>query len=518
MSLSCRRTAASPKPRARTFEERCNGEQVDPQAEFRCLLDESCRDRQTLTGLDRRSNGVDVQRQDENRRPAGGTPLRVLFATYSERTHFQAMVPLAWAFAAAGHEVRVASQPALIDEITRSGLTAVPVGSDHTLWRIASRLLTSRFAGVNPTAHARLRGIDLPPYARCDQPIGPEDWGYLRDGYEEVLAGWHRIVNGPMLDDLVAFARQWKPHVVLWEPTTHAGAIAAEAVGAVHGRLLWSLDFFGCTRANFIRLRDRTVEQDGAGVRLDDPMQAWLAADAARHGIAFSERLVSGEFTVDQYPPTLRLETGLDVVGMRYVPYNGPSSVPPWLRERATQRRVCLTLGQMGVERFDEYPVDVSGILSALSDVDAEVIATVAPQVVETFGTVPDNVRIESFVPLAALAPTCSAAVHHGGFGTTNTFVRSGVPQVVIAEQHDAPLLAARIERAGAGRAEHFRTATPESLRDHVTALLDDPRYAIGADKLRAGAAAMPDPPSIAAAVAARVAAQPRRRTAADSS
>lgn len=443
---------------------------------------------------------------DESRRPAGGTPLRVLFATYSERTHFQAMVPLAWAFVAAGHEVRVASQPALTGAVTRSGLTAVPVGSDHALWRIAERLATPRFAALNPAAHARLRGVDLPPYGRCDRTVGPEDWDYLRDGYESVLTGWHRIVNGPMLDDLVAFAREWRPHVVLWEPTTHAGAIAAESVGAVHGRVLWSLDFFGRTRAQFRRLRDDPVERGAPGGRGDDPVQTWLAEDASRHGVGFSERLVSGEFTIDQFPPTLRLETCLDVVEMRYVPYNGPSSVPSWLRGTPGRRRVCLTLGQMGVERFDGYPVDVPGILAALSDMDIDVVATVAPSVAETLGAVPGNVRIESFVPLAALAPTCSAAVHHGGFGTTNTLVHSGVPQVVLAEQHDAPLLAARIERSGAGRAEHFRTVTPESVRDHVAALLDDPRHAAGAEQLRADAAAMPGPPSVVGALAARVA------------
>ena len=48
--------------------------------------------------------------------------MRVLFATYPERTHFLAMVPLAWALRTAGHEVRVASQPTFTDVITRAVL------------------------------------------------------------------------------------------------------------------------------------------------------------------------------------------------------------------------------------------------------------------------------------------------------------------------------------------------------------------------------------------------------------
>ncbi|MFE7135996.1 hypothetical protein ACFVIM_34615, partial [Streptomyces sp. NPDC057638] len=62
--------------------------------------------------------------------------MRVLFVLYAERTHLYIQVPLARALAAAGHEVRVASQPELADETTRAGLTAVPVGRDHGMGRL----------------------------------------------------------------------------------------------------------------------------------------------------------------------------------------------------------------------------------------------------------------------------------------------------------------------------------------------------------------------------------------------
>ncbi|MFE7135993.1 activator-dependent family glycosyltransferase, partial [Streptomyces sp. NPDC057638] len=62
--------------------------------------------------------------------------MRVLFTAYAVRTHFFSMVPLAWAMSAAGHEVRVASQPGLVPDITGAGLTAVPLGRDHQMWRV----------------------------------------------------------------------------------------------------------------------------------------------------------------------------------------------------------------------------------------------------------------------------------------------------------------------------------------------------------------------------------------------
>jgi hypothetical protein len=56
--------------------------------------------------------------------------MRVLFTTWAWRSHLHAVTPFAWACRAAGHEVLVASQPGLVDEIVRTGLPAVGVGRD----------------------------------------------------------------------------------------------------------------------------------------------------------------------------------------------------------------------------------------------------------------------------------------------------------------------------------------------------------------------------------------------------
>jgi UDP:flavonoid glycosyltransferase YjiC (YdhE family) len=54
--------------------------------------------------------------------------MRVLFVVLPHKSHFFCMVPMAWALSAAGHEVRVASQPDITAAITAAGLNAVPVG------------------------------------------------------------------------------------------------------------------------------------------------------------------------------------------------------------------------------------------------------------------------------------------------------------------------------------------------------------------------------------------------------
>ncbi|MFF5115202.1 hypothetical protein ACFY3D_39410, partial [Streptosporangium sp. NPDC000509] len=140
-------------------------------------------------------------------RPA--RPMRVVFVTYAEKTHFLGMVPLAWALRNAGHEVRVASQPELSDVITGAGLTAVPVGKDHML----HRLLT----------HAESLDPDGPaPFDMAENRPEMLTWEYLRRGYhDELVPWWWRVVNDPMIVELTDFCRHWKPDLVIWEPASY---------------------------------------------------------------------------------------------------------------------------------------------------------------------------------------------------------------------------------------------------------------------------------------------------------
>jgi UDP:flavonoid glycosyltransferase YjiC (YdhE family) len=61
--------------------------------------------------------------------------VRVVVASLAEKTNFLSLVPLAWALRAAGHEVRVASQPALEPVVRETGVPFVAVGRDHGFWR-----------------------------------------------------------------------------------------------------------------------------------------------------------------------------------------------------------------------------------------------------------------------------------------------------------------------------------------------------------------------------------------------
>jgi glycosyltransferase (activator-dependent family) len=396
-------------------------------------------------------------------------PVRVLFTTYPESTVFQPMVPLAWALRTAGHEVRVAAQPAFADTITAAGLTAVPVGRERTnTWR--------RLLSLDP-AEAEADRAGLPsPY---DAALRPVDVATMTAGYARMIEHGHKLNNFALVPELVEFARAWRPDLVIWEATTYAGAIAAKACGAAHARFLWSLDVFGVTRERFLALAPDF-----------DPLRDWLGSYGRKYGFEFGEDLVTGEFTLDALPASLRLDAGLDYRSMRYVPYNGPSAVPDWLQRPPERPRIGLTLGTSATEQFAGYTVRVKDTLAELATLDAEVVATVAGDI----GPVPGNVRVVPFVPLDVLAPTCAVVIDHAGPGTFLTVARHGVPQLTVPWTFDEPALAARAADQGGSLTLPGDRATPEAVRAHVRRLLGEPGFRERAAALREEIHALPTP------------------------
>jgi glycosyltransferase (activator-dependent family) len=414
--------------------------------------------------------------------------MRVLVVAYSEKTHFLGMVPMAWALRTAGHDVRVATQPAMVGAVTGAGLTAVPVGADHTMWKVVERLLSKRFAEFNPEFYQAVRSSTLPPFELADVPPDELTWERVADGYAEVVKAY-KMANEPMVDELVSFCRSWQPDLMIWEPMTYAAPIAARACGAAHGRQLWSLDAFGRMRQQFLRLRNEAPAE-----RLVDPLGEWLTELAAKYGVEFAEEMTCGQFTIDHYPDSIRLEGGLHYVPVRYVPYNGPAVVPKWLWEPPRRPRIALTLGVSATERFGGYALGVQEILDALSDLDVEIVATVANEGRQELARIPDNTKVVSFVPLHALVPTCSAVIHHAGFGTINTTILNGIPQTSLPENDDAPLVARRVAERGAGLMIPMNQATGAEVRRQVEQLLGDPAFTEGAARLREEILALPSP------------------------
>lgn len=407
--------------------------------------------------------------------------MRVLFVTIPEKTFFLYQVPLAWALRTAGHEVRVASQPGFARVITQAGLTAVPVGNDIDLNRFP------RWALSPQAREASRAGLPAPYDAAADAALA--NWDRMLRGYDEMVSYAHKPENFPMIASLVEFARSWRPDLVVWEPFSYAGAIAAKACGSAHARLLWSVDVFAVARDRFLRLRRDRPAHDRP-----DPLAEWLGAYGRKYGFEFSEDMVTGQVTIDQLPACLTLPADLDYMRMQYVPYGGPAVVPRWLWEPAARPRVALTMGITATDHFAGYTFRPAEILDALADLDIELVATIAEAEQRKLGRIPRNTRAVPYVPLHALVPTCAAVIHHGGAATLATTALHPVPQLVLGYHFDEPILARNLAAHGAGLELAPEAATGANVRASLQRLLDEPAFRDRAEALRDEFRAQPAP------------------------
>ncbi|MEU0247482.1 activator-dependent family glycosyltransferase [Streptomyces sp. NPDC006235] len=413
--------------------------------------------------------------------------MRVVFATWPATTHLYPIVPLAWALQNAGHEVRVVSYPGLAETTVAAGLTAVSLGRQ-----------------VDLTPAAPLDEAWLDRLARDLDP-GPEQahlWECFRHRMLPVLS-FHYPGRPPaagqraMVDDLVDFARTWQPDLILWDPAFLAAPVAARMSGAAHARLLWGLDYFGWIRAACAELSRRP----GADP-VDDPLTLLTEPMLRRFGIDADDEMFLGQWTLDLMPPGMRLPLTNRTVPVRAIPYQRVGVLPDWLRDPPDRPRACLTLGVTNRERDIASTVPIPEVLDLLADIDLDIVATLDAGQLRAAHRVPDNVRTVDYVPLNQLLPTCSAMVHHGGFGTFAAAAAHRVPQLVTGalSSWDSGISAGTahfVQRRGAGLALDGDAFTLDALRDGLLALVHDPAYARGADELYRDLLATPGPAEV---------------------
>ena len=401
--------------------------------------------------------------------------MRILFVTYAERTQALPMVPLAWAAKCSGHEVMMATQPALVEVLADSGLPVTSVGRDLPLYRLW------RYAEDAGEGDGNTDMVD---------PSVPLTWPEASAGYADLVQWWFRTINEPMIDDLLVLCREWGPDLVVWETVTFAGSLAARACSVPHVRFVWSIDVLATMRERVLASRPDSVA--------DDPLADWLAASAARIGTDHHEELAVGRATITNLPPSLRGadSTVVRYLPLRFVPYAGRAVVPEWLLEPGPGPRVCLTLGTSALERFGRLVVPVAELVRGVARTGAEVIVTLddAERAELAPDEVPPNVRFVGEVPLDLLLKHCDAVVNHAGPGTVATAMAAGLPQLVVPEEFDAPVLARLL--ADTGAAIDLRLAEVDADRVHaaVGALLDDSPQRAAAQLLQQEVAAMPSP------------------------
>jgi UDP:flavonoid glycosyltransferase YjiC (YdhE family) len=167
---------------------------------------------------------------------------------------------------------------------------------------------------------------------------------------------------------------------------------------------------------------------------------------------------------------------GLRCVGP--LPANTTSDFTPpswWSDLNGTRPVVLVTQGTMA---NDELGKLVAPTLAALAHRDVLVVATAGGADLSRLpGEIPDNARVEQFLPFDKILPEVDVYVTNGGYGGVNQALSHGIPLVVAGATEDKPEVAARVEWSGVGINLGTGEPTVEQVRDAVERVLADPSY-----------------------------------------
>jgi UDP:flavonoid glycosyltransferase YjiC (YdhE family) len=76
----------------------------------------------------------------------------------------------------------------------------------------------------------------------------------------------------------------------------------------------------------------------------------------------------------------------------------------------------------------------------------------------------PDHVKLVGHINYTTILPTCRAAVHHGGAGTTAASLRAGLPTLILWDVADQFIWATQVKRLKVGSAKRVSNITRKSL------------------------------------------------------
>ena len=371
--------------------------------------------------------------------------MKIVFSTRPAYGHVYPLLPLAAAARGAGHHVSFATTGQFLTRLDRLGYRTHDVGV--SIEDARQQLLASLSADEMPRTDG----------GRPDLEMGSRL-------FFDVIAPRTATDLAPVLADL-------RPDLVVYEQYDVGAAVVAHAAGIA-----------AVCHALSPRFPEDVLRLMG-GDRLD---RLWGA-----HGGAGSTFDVStGDAYVDIFPTALQQPSFLADparVRLRPVPFAEPDAIlPPWIRER-DRPLVYLTLGT--VVSTDQA---LRPVIEGLGRLDADVLLALGSADGSDLGTLPRNVRVESFVHQPAALRHADLAVHHGGSGTILTALAYGTPQLLLPKGADQFWNADLMAKAGLAEVIEPAHVTPDAVARTAAAELGNLRPSV--DAVSVEIAAMPAP------------------------
>ena len=116
------------------------------------------------------------------------------------------------------------------------------------------------------------------------------------------------------------------------------------------------------------------------------------------------------------------------------------------------------------------------------------------PVAESTVGAIPDNVRVERYVPQSFILERAAVVVSHAGAGSMLAGAARGLPQLCIPIRADQWDNADALTSAGAGITLEEDQRGTAAIRVALERLLDDTTFSIAARRVAAEIADLPHP------------------------
>jgi len=368
--------------------------------------------------------------------------VRILFAFTGGSGHLDPLVPIARVAEAAGHTVAFTGRPAMVPTVEALGFSVFATGPD---------------------------GI---PQRRPLRELDPErEDRDLRDGFADRIAR-DRAAG------VLALCADWQPDLIVCDEIDFGSMVAAERLGLPYATVL--------------------VVAAGSFVR-HGLVAGPLNALRVEHGLPpdpdlamLSRYLILSPFPPSYRDPAFPLPATAHTVRPLTRDLARKDAAPPWLARLHGAPTVYFTLGTVfNLESGDLF----ARVLAGLRDLPINLVVTVGREIdPEELGPLPDNIHVERYIPQSLVLPRCSAVVSHGGSGSVIGALAHGLPLVVMPMGADQPLNAARCQEIGVARVLDAVKATPETVRDAVSAVLSEPTYRSTAERIRDEIIALPGP------------------------
>jgi UDP:flavonoid glycosyltransferase YjiC (YdhE family) len=410
--------------------------------------------------------------------------VRVLFTPVTATTTpLYHMVTLAWAFRAAGHEVRVAAQPELTNAITGVGLTPVEVGHGYD---VMAGIIEAR--GGQRVVEAPMRRVVRSGLADSAGPGAPADRpADEQRRMQDLRFGPIVKATAAITPDLLRFAERWQPRLVVSDALVFAAPLVSQTLGIPLVRHLWGPDIW--------RRLSHPMQGEPADGDVRGQWPTGLADLYDDYGVPPRNDYAAG--AVDPWPTSLQLPGIAGRIPMRFVPYNGAAAAPDWVLDRPSRPRVCVTWGTSTAALGGDEAFVLPRVVEALAPLDVDVVLAVSAADRKKLGELPGNARVAENLPIHLFMATCDAIVNQGGSSSLLTAACHGLPQVMLPQTADSPFNAANFRASGAGLVLDPAEADAEAIGSAVTTALTDDAVRAAARKVRDEIASTPAPSDV---------------------